>query len=64
MQAMLVLIKKIPTNPECRIMIIGTISNYVALERLEIDKAFGIKIETPLLNQDECKKVLGQNLNL
>lgn len=52
MQSLMVLIKKLPTNPNCRLMIIGTSSNYTALNLLDIDKVFNAKIKIPLLNKE------------
>jgi len=51
MQSLMVLIKKIPTNPKCKLMIIGTTSNYTALNLLDMDKIFNAKIKIPLLNK-------------
>lgn len=58
MQALLVLIKRIPTNPECRLLVVGTSSNYAALDLLDIDKVFGVKLKVPLLSRSEAAKVL------
>ncbi len=51
MQSLMVLIKRIPENPQCRLMIVGTSSNLPALSLLDIDKAFGVKLKIPLLNR-------------
>lgn len=64
MQAMLTLIKRIPSNPECKLMVVGTTSNYAALDLLDIDKAFKAKINVPLLGKEECKTVLGVDLGI
>ena len=50
-QALLTLLKRVPSNPACRLMIIGTTSNYDAIDLLDIDKAFKAKISIPLLNR-------------
>lgn len=50
-QSLLTLIKKIPKNPECKLLIIGTSSNYPAMSLLDISKAFSLKLQIPLLNQ-------------
>lgn len=49
MQALIVLVKRIPTNPECHLLVIATSSNYRALELLDIDKYFAVKLKVPLL---------------
>jgi vesicle-fusing ATPase len=59
MQALLVLIRRIPTNPECQLMVVATSSNYAALELLDIDKVFGVKLKVPLLTREEAKQVMG-----
>lgn len=64
MQALMLLIKRIPENPECRIMIIGTTSNLTAIDLLDIDKVFNVKLKIPVLNRAECARVLGCDLNI
>ena len=64
MQALLVLIKKKPTNPNCKLMIIGTSSNYTALNLLDFDKVFNAKIKIPLLNREECSSILGVDIGI
>ena len=64
MQALMVLIKRIPENPECRLMIVGTTSNFKAMDLLDIDKVFGVKLKIPVLNRAECARVLGCDLNV
>ena len=56
--------EKIPTNPNCRLLIIGTSSNYPAMQLLDIDKSFNIKIKVPLLNERECEKILKANIGI
>ena len=51
MQALMVLVKRIPENPECKLMILGTTSNLIAMDLLDIDKVFGVKLKIPLLNR-------------
>lgn len=64
MQALSVLIKRIPENPDCRLLIVGTTSNFAAMDLLDIDKNFGVKLKIPLLNRAECARVLGCDLNI
>ena len=64
MQALMVLIKRIPENPDCKLMIVGTTSNLNAMDKLEIDKVFGVKLNIPLLNRAECARVMGCDLNI
>jgi len=64
MQAIMLLIKRIPENPECRLMIIGTTSNLTAMDLLDIDKVFNVKLKIPLLNRAECARILGCDLNI
>lgn len=64
MQALLVLIKRIPTNPDCHLMIIGTSSNYSALDLLDVNKVFNVKLKVPLLNKVEVTKVVGADLGI
>ena len=45
-------------------MIVGTTSNLTAMDKLEIDKVFGVKLKIPLLNRAECARVLGCDLNI
>lgn len=51
MQALLVLIRRIPVNPDCKLLVLGTTSNLPALDLLDIDKAFGLQLKLPLLNE-------------
>ena len=64
MQALMVLVKKIPENPDCRLMIIGTTSNLTAMDKLEMDKVFGVKLKIPLLSRAESARILGCDLNI
>lgn len=59
LQTLMTLIRKIPPNPECRLLIVGTSSNYPAMDLLDIVKIFSLKLEIPLLNDHECRQVLG-----
>lgn len=43
-------------------MILGTTSNYSALQLLDIDKVFNAKLKIPLLNHSEASKVIGTDL--
>jgi vesicle-fusing ATPase len=47
LQTMMTLIQKIPPNPECRLLIVGTSSNYDAMDLLDIKKVFSLKLEIP-----------------
>lgn len=60
MQALMVLVKRIPTNPLCHLLIIATSSNYRALELLDIDKHFAVKVKVPLLTPEEAAQVIGR----
>jgi vesicle-fusing ATPase len=64
MQALFVLIKKIPQNPDCRLLVLGTTSNYLALDLLDIDKAFNLKLHVPCLNNSECAKILNCDIGI
>jgi vesicle-fusing ATPase len=64
MQALMLLIKRIPENPECRLMIVGTTSNLTAMDLLDIDKVFNVKLKIPVLNRAECARILGCDLNI
>lgn len=50
MQVLLTLLGKIPPNPDCRLLIIGTTSNYSAIDLLDINKAFKVKLKIEELN--------------
>lgn len=54
MQTISVLVKRIPTNPECQLLVIATSSNFKALELLDIDKFFAVKLKVPLLTPEEA----------
>jgi vesicle-fusing ATPase len=54
MQAISVLVKRIPTDPECHLLVIATSSNYKALELLDMDKFFAVKLKIPLLTPEEA----------
>lgn len=58
------LIQKIPPNPECRLLIVGTTSNYAAMDLIDLDKVFSLKLKIPLLNEKECKIILGCDLGI
>lgn len=64
MQALLVLIKRIPTNPHCHLLVIGTTSNYSALDLLDIDKVFSVKLKVPKLNRSEASTIVGADLGI
>jgi vesicle-fusing ATPase len=64
MQALLVLVKRIPTNPDCRLLVVGTSSNYAAIDLLDIDKVFTVKQKVPLLKREEAAKVLEADLGI
>lgn len=50
LQTLMTLLQKIPQNPECRLLIVGTSSNYSAMNLLDIDKVFSLKLKIPMLN--------------
>jgi len=52
MQTLLTLIKRTPINPDCKLMVVGTTSNLAALDLLDIDKVFSVKLKVPLLTRD------------
>lgn len=45
------LIQKIPPNPECRLLVVGTSSNYGAMSLVDLDKVFSLKLKIPMLNE-------------
>ena len=45
-------------------MVVGTTSNFTAMDLLDIDKVFGVKLKIPLLNRAESAKVMGCDLNI
>ena len=49
LQNLMCLIQNIPSRPQCRLVIIGTSSNYGAMKLLEVNKIFNLKLEVPLL---------------
>ena len=53
-QNLLTLLLKKPTNPECKLLVVGTTSSYSALELFNFDKVFGLKMKIPLLERKEC----------
>ena len=59
LQALLVLIKRVPQKVEHRILIIGTTNCAGVLKELEITKGFNLNIKVPPLKErDEILKVL------
>ena len=52
MQALIALLTKIPTNPLCNLMVIGTTSSIATMQILQIDQHFGLKIKIPTLNEN------------
>lgn len=64
LQGLMTLIQKIPTNPECRLLIVGTTSDLPAMQLLDIDQIFNLKLNIPVLNSTECAKVLGKNIGV
>lgn len=63
-QTVMTLVQKIPQNPECRLLIIGTTSDYSAIKLLDIDRVFSLKLKIPLLNEKECRDVLGYDMGV
>jgi hypothetical protein len=41
------LIQKIPPNPECRLLIVGTTSNQSAMGLVDLDKVFSLRLNIP-----------------
>lgn len=64
MQTLFVLLKRIPSNPDCRLLLLGTSSNYSALTLLDLDRAFNLKLKVPLLTRAESTKLLGADLSI
>jgi len=64
MQTLFVLLKRLPSNPDCRLLILGTTSNYSALSLLDLDRAFNLKLKVPLLTREECSKLLGADIGI
>jgi len=58
LQALMVLIKKVPTKPNHRLLIIGTTSQKTVLKELEIYQAFNVAVHMPTLTRDEVFAVL------
>jgi len=58
LQALMVLIKKVPTKPEHRLLIVGTTSQKTVLKELEIYQAFNVAVNMPTLTRDEVLTVL------
>ena len=58
LQALMVLIKKVPTKPDHRLLIIGTTSQKAMLKELEIYQAFNMAVHMPTLTRDEVLTVL------
>lgn len=50
MQSLMAMIKRIPNDPESRLMIIGTTSDFEAMKFLGIDKLFSLKLRINPLN--------------
>ena len=61
---MLALTQKMPTNPDCRLLIISTTSNLTAMQLLDIDRVFNLKLNIPLLNERECEKILRASVGI
>jgi vesicle-fusing ATPase len=64
LQTLMTLIQKIPQNPECRLLLVGTTSNFPAMNLVDLDKVFSLKLQIPLLNEKECKDVLGCDIGI
>jgi len=64
MQALLTLVKRIPSNPDCRMMVLGTTSNYAGLDLLDVDEVFNIKLKVPLLTRADCTRLIGADLGI
>jgi vesicle-fusing ATPase len=64
LQTLFVLLRRIPNNPNCRLLLLGTTSNHSALSLLDLDRAFNLKLKVPLLTRSEAAKLLGVDLNI
>ena len=58
------LLMKKPTNIESRLLIIGTTSNYDALQLFNMEKFFNLKLSVPSLDRIECARFLGHDINI
>jgi hypothetical protein len=64
MQTLFVLLKRLPSNPDCKLLLLGTSSNYGGLTLLDLDRAFNLKLKVPLLTRAESAKLLGADLSI
>lgn len=64
LQALITLMSKPPTNPECKLLIIGTTSSMDNMELLGLEKHFSMKIEVGNLDQNECAAVLQEDIGI
>ena len=64
LQSLLVLLSKKPTNPNCKLLVIGTTSNYNLLRLFDVDKSFSLQLKIPTLDQKECASILGHDIKI
>ena len=58
LQTLLILLKRLPKKPECKLLIIGTTSCMMKLYDMGLPQAFNIRINVPELNEKEIEEVL------
>lgn len=64
LQTLLILLKRLPKKPECKLLIIGTTSCMMKLYDMGLPQAFNIRINVPQLNEKEIEEVLAKELKL
>ena len=64
MQNLQSMIKRIPQNPDSRVFIIGTTSNYAGMKTIGMDQCFNLKLRMNALEQDEIKNVLKHDIGI
>lgn len=62
LQTLLVLIKKVPTYPNRRLLILGTTSNVNVMSNMDIRQAFNVVLKVPqLVSTDQIRRVLRES---
>lgn len=51
LQTLLILLKRLPKKPDCRLLIIGTTSSMVKLYDTGLPQAFNVRLHVPRLNE-------------
>lgn len=64
LQTLLVLIKRIPKKPDCKLLIIGTTSCADKLSIVQIPQYFSAKIQVPQLNEAEIAYILNSQIGI